>query len=137
MLAVTVNRSSFAYVRSMIGIDDLTDPNARELYIALEEAFRNDEESLETLIQRLDRQKLKELVYERISREEFSIIGEDIIRDGVKDVRTSKLIERRRRVEAEIREAEREGIPVGKLRDLVGEKIYLDQELKKGKGDKE
>ncbi len=137
MLAVTVNRTSFAYVRSMIGIDDLNDPNARELYIALEEAFRSDEQSLETLIQRLDRQKLKELVYERISREEFTINGEEIIRDGVKSVRTRKLIERRRKIESEIREAEREGIPVGKLRDLVGEKIYLDQELKKGKGDKE
>jgi DNA primase len=137
MLAVTVNRASFAYVRSMIGIDDLNDPNARDLYIALEEAFRNGEQSLETLIQRLDRQKLKELVYERISREEFTVNGEEIIRDGVKSLRTGKLIERRRKVEAEIREAEREGIPVGQLRELVGEKIYLDQELKKGKGDKE
>lgn len=137
MLAVTVNRASFAYVRSMIGIDDLGDPNARELYIALEETFRNSEESLEALIQRLDRQELKDLVYERISGEEFSINGEEIIRDGVKSVRTRKLIERRKKIEAEIREAERKGTPIGELRELVGEKIYLDQELKKGKGDKE
>ncbi|ADK81201.1 DNA primase [Sediminispirochaeta smaragdinae] len=137
MLAVVVNRASFAYVRSTIGVDDLEDSFAREIYIALEEAYRNGEESLESLIQRLDRQELKNLVYEKISGNEFTVNGESIIHDGVKAIRLQRLEERRRRVEAEIRESERKGIPIGEIRELVGEKIYLDQELKKGKGEKE
>jgi len=137
MLAVIVNRASFAYVRSTIGVDDLEDSFAREIYIALEEAYRNGEESLESLIQRLDRQELKNLVYEKISGNEFSVNGESIIHDGVRAIRLQRLEERRRRVEAEIRESERKGIPIGEIRELVGEKIYLDQELKKGKGEKE
>jgi DNA primase len=134
MLAVIANRSYYIYVRSVLSIDDLEDKNARDIYLALEEAFRNDEDNVETLIQRLDQQELKDLVYEKLSREEFSVNGEEIIRDGVKRLRMRMLQKQRMKVEAEIRNSERDGTPISRMRELVGEKIYLDQELKKGKG---
>jgi DNA primase len=135
LLAVAANRSFWEKVRSVIALEDIENRYARALYIALEESFRSGEMELDLVLHRLESEKLKALIYEKLSGKEFSTHGESIIQDGIRALRQRKLETRRREIETEIRRAEREGFSHGQIRELVTDKIYLDQELKKGKGE--
>jgi len=127
LLAVAANRDYFSHIRTVISVDDLEDSRARHLYVALEECFRAGEGSAEALLQRLDDQALREILLEKTASGEFSISPERLIQDGLRAVRVRSL-ERRRRVLTQ--ELSRVGKgDAARLRELLSEKMYLDEEL--------
>jgi DNA primase len=129
MLAVAVNREYFQEVRNTIAVDDLEDQRARAYFVALEECYRQGESTEEALLRRLDDDSLKGLLLEKTASGEFTISPERLIRDGLREIRRRSLEKRRRSLVSALSRARDEN--PGKLRELLSEKMYLDEELQK------
>jgi DNA primase len=127
LLAVAANRDYFSHVRTVITVDDFEDSRARHLYVALEECFREGETSAEALLRRLDDQALREILLEKTASGEFSISPERLIQDGLRAVRVRSLERRRRVLSQELSRVSKADVP--RLRELLSEKMYLDEEL--------
>ena len=125
LLAVAANRDYFPKIRGSIAVEDIEDGRARHLYIALEECFREGETSEEALLRRLQDQELRQTLLERIASGEFSIRPERVIRDGLRAVRVRSLERRRRSLSQELGRVTQGP----RLRELLSEKMYLDEEL--------
>ncbi len=154
MVAVWSNIDYFEYVRSRLNVSDLEDPQAREIFILLEEAFRRENLKPEVLIEQLDESE-KDYILKRISTGEFDENGEKYIKDSVRSIQIRSLEKKRHKVEERIRRKEkesrggirRESSDIGEgiqsdgeawdqkdkdeVRELLLEKMYLDGELKK------
>jgi DNA primase len=136
MLAAVSNPQHYPLVRRELEFDDLEDPRARELYIALEEAFREERQSeLDYVLSKLDSEEIAEMAMRKASSEEFAVNAEQVIRDSVRTVKVRSLQEQRRRLNEEIKKVEVEGSDSESMREMLAEKMYLNEELKRIKGD--
>jgi DNA primase len=129
ILAVAVNREYFQEIRNTVAVDDLEDPRARKYFVALEECYRQGERTEEALLRRLEDEQLKELLLEKTASGEYSLNPERLIRDGLREIRRRSLEKRRRLLISALARAEDQD--AAKLRELLGEKMYLDEELQK------
>ncbi len=135
MLAVVVNCSYFRELRRNIGLEDLEDSDARELYIALEEAYRSDELDIDHVIPRIESERVQHLVFEKSATGEFEENADAIIEDGIKNIKVRSLQAKRRTLLDQIKSVERSSSDYGALKELLSEKMFLDEELKRIKGD--
>jgi DNA primase len=132
MLAVAANRELFGLVRNGgIGLTDLEDERARALFVALEEAFRAEESGFDALCARLEDPGLRDLAIRKVSSGEFDLNQERMVADGVRRIRQRELARRRDMLGAEMRKAEREKLDPARMRDLLTEKMHLDDELER------
>ena len=135
MLATVRNRGQYAYVRRFVQPEDLEDGAAKEICLALEEAFRRDEQSLEALLDRITKPGIVEVIRRRIASEEFALEDDQSIRDAVLAIRRRALTKQRRAIEIELRRVTAGADPGNEYRDLLSEKMHLDAELQKLKGE--
>jgi DNA primase len=136
MLAAVSNPQHYPLVRRELAIEDLNDPRARELYLAIEEAFREErQEETDYIISKLDDSETADLVMRKVSSEEFTVNAEQVIKDSVRTVRVRSLSEQRRRLNEQIKKVEVEGSASESMREMLAEKMYLNEELKRIKGD--
>jgi DNA primase len=134
MLAAAAHSEHFEYLRRELNIADLEDERAKELFIALEEAYRNDERDVESVAARVDSEQLKTLLFGKAVSEEFAINVEQIIKDGVRTIKIRSLEERRKEVRNSMKRLDREQAGLEKRRELLSEKMYIDEELERLKG---
>jgi DNA primase len=128
MLAVAANPEQYAALRAReLRLEDLQDPRARELCVALEESYRAEEQGLRPLLDRIEGADLRALVLEKAASEEFAVNPDALIRGAVRWHRRERLEARRQRLVGEIRQAEREDPDA--VRRLIEEKMSLDQEI--------
>lgn len=125
MLAAVKERELFVRIRTIVEPMDLEDERAQEVYYALEDAFRRGEESKESLLGRLD-PDLRQLIYARLSGEEFAGDLSRPVEENLLRLRIRKKERARRKVESRIR---RSDTSPQELRDLLSEKMALDREL--------
>ncbi|MBL8968851.1 MAG: toprim domain-containing protein, partial [Spirochaetaceae bacterium] len=141
MAAIAANEGLFAKVRSLLSLEDLDDPRARDLYIALEESFRAEERGIEAALGRVSDESLRTFVLERAASGEFSENAERFVEDGILRIRRRSLERRRGKVlerMADFRETDPSREAEGpSLNDLLYEKMYLDAELAKMKGERD
>jgi len=141
MAAVVLNAERFGAVRSELGPDDLDDFRARDLYIALEEGFRADDTSVESVLSRVEDESTSRFVREASASGELSINAARLVSDGVAAVRRRSIERKRERLLARIAAAEAGGAEPpgaeGSLIDLLGEKKRLDSEWEAMKGERE
>lgn len=135
MLAIILNPDYFYHLRNEINMDDLSDPGARMLYIALEEAFRENELTYDKITTRIDDEALLDLVYKKAASGEFDNNQQQIITDSARTVKCKSLEMQRKKIVLEIRHIERSKASDNKLREVLLKKMYLDNELNKYKGD--
>ncbi len=135
MLFVVANRKYFEYVRKMITETDLSDKLARDIFIALEECYREEEESLETLLEKLKNQDLKSLIAQKVTSGEFSINVERATHDGIRNIKRRSLERRRDEVIRLLKLSGNDQNDVDNsnidTRTLLEEKMFLDKELEK------
>ncbi len=129
MLAIVSNRDYFPRLRNTVAVDDIEDSRARALYIALEECFRSQENSLEALFACIDDRDLNELILRKISSEEFNINQDQLIEDGIKRIKQRSLEKKQHRLISLLSRKSQEGGDPAGLKDLLAEKMYLDEEL--------
>ncbi|MFW6368168.1 MAG: DNA primase [Spirochaetota bacterium] len=128
MLAVAVHRRFFPYVRKLIAASDLKDAWARELFVAVEEAYRAEETDLDSLFERIDDSGLVSKVAEQASRDEFGEHIAEYVEDAVRTVRRDSLLRRRHTLNARLRRSTRSQ---ESERALLEELMALDGELQK------
>ena len=132
MLAVAAHRDLYPLVRNGgIALADLDDDRAARLYVALEEAFRAEEEGFDSLCARIDDPLLRDLAIRKVSSGEFDMNQERMVADGVRRIRQRALRKKTELVSAELRRLEKETTDPGKLRELLAEKMHLDSELER------
>lgn len=133
MLAAAANRDRFDRVQRRLRSDDLQDPRALELFVALAECARQGDESPDGLLGRLQTEELRALVIRNLSQREFTVNPDEVLDDGARKLKARALERQRRDIEARMRRAERGGDeePGASVRELLEEKIYLDSELEK------
>jgi DNA primase len=135
LTAVVVNHDLYPKLRSALTIEDFDDPAARELFIALEEWFRNDMPGMDDLLSRISNGALRDFVVRQGVSEAFSINPGRLVNDGIRTVRQKRLERRLAGIITELRitknEHIREGLQRGsRLEDLLAEKVHLDAELR-------
>ena len=131
MLRVAVNRDQFERVRNRIDIEDLVDEHARQLFVALEECFRQGVTEDEELLQRIEDPGLRTRVLQKLTAEEFTVQREQLVSESIAQLRTRSLRRRRSSVERQLRSAEAGSTDPAALRHLQVEKMHLDSELEK------
>ena len=134
MLAVAVNRALFATVRSRLEVDDFEDARARVLYIALEDCYRHDQTDTEHLLLRLEPPELRSLVAQKLGSDEFTVNADAYVSEGIRHVKSHALERKRDRLLEQVRQAEHAGASQV-VTELLADKIYLDSELNKLRGE--
>ena len=137
MLAAAESRDHFSLVRRSVQPEDLVDPAAKEIYLALEECYRRQETSTDLFLGRIMQPEVADMVRRRLAYGEFSESPERLIRDSIVAIRTRVLCDRRRSVELELRRVTASGAEDKAYRDLQLEIMSIDRELRKLKGEDE
>ncbi|MCF7938345.1 MAG: DNA primase [Spirochaetales bacterium] len=130
-LALTANHQYFKKTRNLITIDDLHDERARLVFAALEDAFRQDELGLDTVLDRIEDQNLSTLIRTKILSGEFG--GESaarMISDTVRSIRLRRLRKQEEDLSWKIRAAEKQNARKT-VQELLSEKMYIIEERKK------
>ncbi|KGE73927.1 DNA primase [Spirochaeta lutea] len=131
MIAVVLNFQYFQKVRREVHQEDLRDPWAMELYIVLEESFRANELTQESILARIEDEDLISFLLEKQALEEFLVNPEALILDGIRQVKIDKLLRQRREIEMQLKKVFMSTDEQKKLHELLTEKIYIDQALNK------
>ncbi len=131
VLAVAVNQSFFPAMRNSLSSDDFEDQAARDLFIVLEECYRDGAASYDALLERCSNREIASLIAETAVSGEFSENAEKVVDDGIRLVRRNALEKRRNRLVA------RMSVLTGTTPDdtkaiteMVAEKQGIDEELK-------
>lgn len=126
MLALTALRYYFSDVRNSISVNHLKDEWAKEIYIALEECFRDGDDSLNSLLEKIENDELRVLILEKNTSDEFTLNPEKIIADGIAGIKKRNLLEKREEISLLIKQYEK--TEPWKMKDLLVEKMVLDKE---------
>lgn len=130
MLATIANRQYYPFVRKTLSLGDLRDERAKEVFVALEECYRREEESTESLLARIEQPDTVQLITERLLSEEFTVNADKAIRDAVFRIKERSLREQQKKVDSQLRRAQT-GTADDSIEDLLQEKMVLNRELQK------
>jgi DNA primase len=142
LTAVLVNHGLYTKLRSNLSIEELDDPGAKEIFIALEEWFRDDcpgggEAALPPdLLSRIRDEAIRGFVLEQGASRAFSADPELLFQDSLKRVKQKRLERRQAEIIRELRTLKQEE-PRRRLEDLLTEKVHVDAELRRFKEDNE
>jgi DNA primase len=119
-------------LRKALPIEDFNDPNAKELYIVLEECYRTEAFETQELLEKIENAALKHFVLEKISKDEFSGNSDQLVADSIRRIKEKRVAAKLKELITKMRIAKSSG---GDIDDLILEKKYLDTELLKLKGE--
>lgn len=132
VLAVTANISLFPLMRSRLVSDDFEDPVARELFVILEECFRTDSTTVDSILSRCTDDRLKLLIAETITNGEFVNNAVKTVEDSILLVRKNALEKRKNRLVARMNLVQGNSPDdVRIITEMVAEKQGIDEELAK------
>jgi DNA primase len=139
LTVVSVNMDLYPEFRASIDIKEIEDPCAKELYVALEECFMNEESGADAFLARINSGTLRSFVVERGMSPEFRANEKrdpkKLMEDGIKRFKEKKLRRRLSEINADMRIMERNtGAAGDDLNGLVAEKMQLDAEIRKLEG---
>jgi DNA primase len=145
LVVISLNLLLYPKYRAELKIEEIEDPDARELFIALEECFIHEEGGIDDVLSRISSAPLRNFIAERGTSEEFKNNPEQLIKDGLKRVRKKKLERRLAGIVRELREMETKpagAAPVDQdvfrgdsgMEDLLAEKMHIDAELRRLEG---
>jgi DNA primase len=131
MLGAAAFPEYFTIIRQYLKADDLRDQRARNLYILLEDAFRRDELEMNLVVQKVDNEHIRALILDKALSGELGPDPKEVLQDVLRRVRYDALERRQLLVARELKKAERENLPHHELKELLSEKMYLTEELRK------
>jgi DNA primase len=139
LIVVSVNMELYPEFRASIDMKEIEDPCAKELFVALEECFINEETGTDAFLARINSGSLRNFVVERGISPEFRANAKrdpkKLMEDGIKRVKEKILRRRLSEINAELRIMERNPGNAGDdFRGLVAEKMQLDAEIRKLEG---
>jgi len=139
LIVVSVNMALYPEFRASIEMKEIEDPYAKELFVALEECFINEESGTDAFLARINSSLLRNFIVERGISPEFRANERrdpnKLMEDGIKRVKEKKIRRRLSEINAELRIMERNTGDAGDgLSGLVAEKMQLDAEIRKLEG---
>jgi DNA primase len=130
LLAVVVNRGLYRKVRASLSPEDFDDARAKELFVVLEECFRNESEDLDGLLSAIADEDLRAFVLARSASDAFTVNPDRIVSDGIARIKLKSLERRRAELLIRMRTAKGAGPDAAKvLEDLLTEKMHIDAEF--------
>jgi DNA primase len=139
MAAVVLNAASFEEVRSLVKPEDLDDFRSRDIYIALEEGFRADNLSPESVLERIEDESVRRFIREASASGTFEVGADKLIADGILKVRRRGLERKRQRLIVKIADlgGASTAAEIEALNGLMYEKKRLDSEWEAMKGERD
>ncbi|MFI3257386.1 MAG: DNA primase [Spirochaetales bacterium] len=129
VLAVTANFDFFPLMRKSLSVDDFEDNLARDMFITLEECFREDAVSSDSILSRCP-EYIRSMVTQTITSGEFSQNSQQVIEDSIKMIKRKSLIKKRDRLLNRIRQMQSGSFEEQQQLDtLLSEKMNIDFEL--------
>jgi DNA primase len=142
---VLVNFRLYPNFRKAVSIDEIEDPSAKELFIAMEESYINEEGGVDDLLARIPSPALRQYVAEKGTSKEFVKDPEQLVKDGIKKIQQKKLKRRLSEIVAELHNLEslagEKGRPAEtgpggvrtdfQIEELLLEKMHIDTELRR------
>jgi DNA primase len=132
VLAVAANTGLFPLMRSSLTSDDFEDSVARALFIVLEECYRTDSTTYESLLARCPDDSLRTLITETVMSGEFAENAQKTVEDSILLVRRNLL--EKRKVRLVTRMNMTHGTSIDETRtitEMMAEKQSIDNELAK------
>lgn len=132
MLATASNMQFFPQVRNEINADDLEDPAARDIFIILEECFRNDSVGFDAVLERCGEDNLRSIIMKAYASGEFSENAEKVITDSIKLIKKNVLEKKKAGLIARIRLAPVSDGSYGghDVPDMMSQIREIDEKLK-------
>jgi len=139
LIAVSVNMDLYPEFRASIEMKEIEDPCAKEIFVALEECFINEESGADAFLARINSNSLRSFIVERGMSPEFKADAKrdtrKLMEDGIRRLKGKRLRRRISEINAELRILERNPGNAGDdLQALVAEKMQLDAEIRKLEG---
>jgi DNA primase len=121
-----------------LSIEEVEDLRAKELFIALEECYRNEIQDIDGLLNQIQDDELRNFVLEKTSSKAFSQNPEQLVLDGIKRIREKRLERHRAEIILKLRSARTGGLrSEQQIEELLSEKVHIDAELRRLKEDQE
>jgi DNA primase len=138
MAAVVLNADHFGDIRLAIKPEDLDDFRARDIYIAMEDGFRADDISVESVLSRVEDESVRLFIREVAARGEFIVNPTRLLSDGTAMVQRRSLERKRDRLLSMIADIGRSPSlsNTEALKGLLFEKKRLDTEWEAMKGER-
>lgn len=136
MLAVISHPDFYPNLRNSLTADDFEDATARDMFISLEECFREDSVTLDNIIRHCSNDSLKRLITKAVTTNEFTVNSEQTLKDSVRLIKMNSLGRRKEMLMNRIRQMSLQQMTLEvqqSLDALVAEKMSIDSELQKYK----
>ncbi len=129
LIAVFIHNDFYKKFRSTLSIEEVEDPRAKEIFIALEEWYRNDSMGFDDLLARIENEELKRFILEKSASGVFSVNPAQIISDGIKRMKVRRLERRSKEIDILLRSAKNDVSGNDVENGLMTEKIHINDEL--------
>jgi DNA primase len=139
IIASIDNKEVFSHVRSRLSLDsNFTETESRDVFISLEESYRTGNWNSAALLEKIENEALKEFIIKKLSSDEFAVNRDKMVQDAIKRIKIRNLEDKQKRVERNLRRLNFDTKDnEAQITELLGEKMYLDGELKKLKDSRE
>ncbi|PIE97574.1 MAG: DNA primase [Treponema sp.] len=103
VLAVVANTDLFKMMRSELTADDFENLHARELFIILEECYRDDALICENILAKCQNDSLRNAITKTVTKGEFTMKAKEIVSDGINYVKSNILQKKRENLLGKLR----------------------------------
>ena len=120
-------------MRGSLSADDFEDSLAKDMFITLEECYREDIVNYDSILLKLQNENLRNIVAQAVTSGEYAQNSEKTIKDSIKMIRLNSLKRRRESLMMTIRHlsmSENNLENQQRLNTLLNEKMNIDTELK-------
>jgi len=131
VLAAVANPHLFKKMRAELTSDDFEDSVAKDLFIVLEECYRADANTYDSLLAHCSSEALKNAVSSAIIKGEFAENPDKLVYDGIFYIKQNAL-QRQRELIVRKLQTVRDGGSIDEIRhtnDLLSEKLHIDRML--------
>jgi DNA primase len=131
---IMVNSGLYPLFRKAIGIEEIEDRAAKELFIAMEECYVREEGGVDAILSRISSVPLRNFVVSKGISREFAGNPEQLMNDGIKRLNQKKLRRRLSEIAAELHGLEHNPSvqrQEDRLDELLTEKMHIDTELRR------
>ena len=134
LTAVADNNTLFQKMRSQISVDDLEDPQAKKLFIIMEECNRSDTFSISNILNRCDNDDIKELIIEASGI--YSNHIDQSVEDSIQLIRRNVLERQSSLIQNKMKSLKRNGVPESdsQFTELLNKKMDIINQIAKLKG---
>ncbi|MCF7943989.1 MAG: DNA primase [Spirochaetia bacterium] len=133
MTAFYADPKLFRKFRNELHYEMLNDEFSKDLYVNLEDAFRNGIQDIDIIISRINNPDLRNFIIAELESSKYASHLEQIIQDGINSIKRKELMQKRRDIVQKIAQLEKKSDSgsVNEIQELLFEKKFLDEEIEK------